>query len=124
MLTFYPSPAGATESLLALDAWRDGPGASALAQVLEPDVEALLVCQRPRRSARFSAFSGTQPADGCGVDHAGEECLLVPIDACYELVGLVRTHWRGFDGGAELWAQVGEFVARLRDRARELTCPS
>ena len=49
---------------------------------LEPDVEALLV-QRPA-AASF-------------------ECFLVLIDACYELVGLVRMHWKGFDGGQEAW---------------------
>ena len=29
----------------------------------------------------------------------GAECFLVPIDACYELVGHLRRLWRGFDGG-------------------------
>ena len=48
---------------------------------LQPDVEALLV-----RAA----------ADG-----GGAECYLVPIDACYELVGQLRRLWRGFDGGRE-----------------------
>jgi len=93
-MAFYPSPAGATESLLPMDTWRDGLGGSALARAMEPDVEALLVSQR--------------------------ECLLVPIDACYELVGLVRLHWAGFDGGAEMWRRIDEFFARLRDTAREV----
>ena len=29
----------------------------------------------------------------------GAECFLVPIDACYELVGQLRRLWQGFDGG-------------------------
>ncbi len=93
----YPSPAGATESELTLEAWADGIGAGPLAAQLQPDVEALLVRREPTT------------------------CLLVPIDACYRLVGLVRLHWRGFDGGSEAWAAIDAFFAELRDRARELT---
>jgi hypothetical protein len=98
VLAFYPSPAGATESLLPMDAWDEGLGASRLARELEPDVEALLI-------ARLGGDT---------------TCLLVPIDACYELVGLVRTYWKGFDGGAELWEHVGGFLAGLSDRSREV----
>ena len=86
----YPSPAGATESELTLDAWADGVGAGALAAQLRPDVEALIVRREPR------------------------ECLLVPIDACYRLVGLVRLHWRGFDGGSEAWAAIDAHFAELQ----------
>jgi Family of unknown function (DUF5947) len=92
----YPSPAGATESELTLDAWADGVGASTLAAQLRPDVEALMVRREPR------------------------ECLLVPIDACYRLVGLVRMHWRGFDGGSEAWAAIDTFFAELNERARRV----
>lgn len=88
---FYPSPAGATESLLPLDnavlADHDlGP--------VEPDVEALLVNR---------------------TEH-GFEAFLVPIDACYRLVGIVKLRWRGFDGGAEAWAGIDAFFAELRER--------
>ena len=31
---------------------------------------------------------------------------IVPIDECYALVGLIRTHWRGFTGGAEVWQEL------------------
>lgn len=92
----YPGPAGATESELSLDAWSDGVGSTALAAELEPDVEALLVRREP----------GT--------------CLLVPIDACYRLVGLVRLHWRGFDGGREAREAIEAFFADARERARTL----
>jgi hypothetical protein len=95
----YPSPAGATESELALDAWAEGVGTSALAAALEPDVEALLV----RR--------GEAGREGRA------EALLVPVDACYRLVGLVRRSWKGFDGGAEAWAAIDAFFDELRDRA-------
>jgi len=92
----YPSPAGATESELPLDAWSNGVGASPLAAQLLPDVEALLVRREPR------------------------ECLLVPIDACYRLVGLARLHWKGFDGGSEARAAIDGFFADLNERARRL----
>ncbi|HET9558845.1 MAG TPA: DUF5947 family protein [Actinomycetota bacterium] len=93
---FYPSPAGATESLLSLEAWQDVVAANPAMTDLVPDVEALLV----------------QRTD------EGFECFLVPIDACYELVGLVRMHWKGFDGGEEAWAAIDGFFDAVRERSR------
>lgn len=101
VIACYPSPAGATESELGLDAWASGIGGSRLAAELEPDVEALLV----RKGG----------ANGPGA------CLLVPIDACYRLVGLVRLHWRGFDGGADAWREIDRFFDGLAEHARELS---
>jgi hypothetical protein len=90
VVAFYPSPVGATESLLNVDAWDDR-----VLTELEPDVEALLVNRtRGRR-----------------------ECWIVPVDRCYELVGLVRTHWKGFGGGAEVWEALDGFFDRLRKEA-------
>jgi hypothetical protein len=97
-LAFYPSPAGATESLLPMDAWQEGLGATRLAAEMEFDVEALLLRQ----------IGGVS------------ECLLVPIDVCYELVGLVRMYWKGFDGGSEAWERIDAFFAELTDRTRDL----
>ncbi|MBV9313343.1 MAG: hypothetical protein JO100_06245 [Pseudonocardia sp.] len=97
-LAFYPSPAGATESLLPMDSWQAGIGASALAAEMEFDVEALLLRKVGDRT----------------------ECVLVPIDACYELVGLVRTYWKGFDGGTEAWERINAFFAELAAKARDL----
>ncbi len=96
VVAFYPSPAGATESQLPLATWRAVAGANPLAAELEPDVEALLVRRR----------------------EGGYECYLAPVDACYELVGRIRVHWRGFDGGAEAHAEIDRFFARLRERGR------
>jgi hypothetical protein len=121
----YPSPAGATESELALDAWADGVGASALASTLEPDVEALLVRRgdagRGGWAERTSRHPQGAPARGPGVG-TSSQALLVPVDACYRLVGLVRRHWKGFDGGAEAWAAIDAFFDDLRERAGELRC--
>jgi hypothetical protein len=92
---FYPSPAGATECLLNLDAWQVlGETHPVLTAALD-EVEAILV------------------RDG--------ECFLVPVDACYELVGLVRTHWKGFDGGTEAHQRIDEFFAAIRARAKNFT---
>lgn len=55
---------------------------------LEPDVEALLV----RR----------------------DEAWIVPVDACYELVGRIRKSWRGFDGGSEARNEIDAFFEGLR----------
>jgi hypothetical protein len=93
---FYPSPAGATESLLPLDLWDDLVAANSILADLRPDVEALL--------AR--------------VDRGGAaEYYLVPIDACYELVGHLRLLWKGFDGGQEARSQLDAFFERVRARS-------
>jgi hypothetical protein len=42
----------------------------------------------------------------------------VPIDACYELVGLLRRTWRGFDGGQEARQAMDEFFTRVRTKAQ------
>src|SRR3984957_8722621 len=43
VVALYPSPAGATESLLSLEAWRGLVEDNPILKELEPDVEALLV---------------------------------------------------------------------------------
>jgi hypothetical protein len=100
----YPSPAGATESLLPLEAWSSIVQANPALKGLEPDVEALLV-------NRVGLARGSAPA----------EYYVVPIDACYELVGLIRVHWRGLSGGTEVWKEIGNFFAGLRARAQVVT---
>jgi hypothetical protein len=97
LVAFYPGPAGATESELALDAWDDMVSSSPDLATLEPDVEALL--------ARVG-------------DDGSVECFIVPIDACYELVGQLRQCWRGFDGGGEAHEALDAFFDHVRERAR------
>lgn len=96
VIAFYPSPAGATESELSLDAWDRIVAANPDLDMLLPDVEALLVRQVDGRA----------------------QCNLVPIDACYELVGRLRLLWRGFDGGREVHDAMDEFFARVDSRSR------
>jgi hypothetical protein len=43
---------------------------------------------------------------------------IVPIDECYALVGLIRTRWRGFTGGADVWEELQRFWDRLERRSR------
>lgn len=99
VMAFYPSPAGPTESLLELGAWDELERANPVLGSIEPDVEALLVNRA--RGAR--------------------EQYVVPIDDCYRLVALIRTHWRGFTGGSEVWGEIDGFFADLRDKSEEVT---
>ncbi|MGH2688190.1 MAG: DUF5947 family protein, partial [Actinomycetota bacterium] len=55
---------------------------------------------------------------------AATECFLVPIDACYHLVGLIKINWRGFDGGQEAWEKIDAFFAGARERARVIEATS
>ncbi len=101
VVTYYPSPAGATESLLPLEAWNDIVYENPVLNSMEPDVEALLV----NRLGQTRGYSGG-------------EYYLLPIDECYRLVGLLRTNWRGLSGGAEVWREIGKFFEGLKEKAR------
>jgi hypothetical protein len=100
-IAFYPGPAGATESELPLDAWDSVVAANPQLDVLRPDVEALLI-RAPERRRATDAFT----------------CHVVPIDACYELVGQLRQLWRGFDGGQDAHRAMDEFFERVSARSR------
>jgi Family of unknown function (DUF5947) len=95
VVAFYPSPAGATESELDLDAWSDLLERNPILSDLEPDAEALIVNRQ------------TEPAQ-----HA-----IVPIDECYRLVGLVKTRWEGISGGSAIGEAITEFFDSLRSKA-------
>jgi hypothetical protein len=94
MVALYPSPAGATESLLPLHEWQQIAARSPRLQQLQPDVEALLV-NRLHRPAVF---------------------CIAPIDRCYELTGILRTTWRGISGGDDVWRAVDAFFERLLEQ--------
>jgi hypothetical protein len=93
---YYPGPGGATESLLDLASWAEVLDANPVLAHAEPDVRAILL----RRSA------------------GGYLCYLVPVDRCYELVGIVRQSWVGFHGGGEVWARVDGFFVDLDREGR------
>ena len=99
VVAFYPGPAGATESELPLDAWQRIMDTNPELGLLRPDVEALLLRGSDHEHERYS-------------------CHVVPIDACYELVGRLRSLWRGFDGGQQARAAIDEFFAMVEKRSR------
>lgn len=102
MVAFYPGPAGATECLLSLEGWQAISAHNPSFATLEADVEAILI---DRRTAEPS-------------------CFIVPIDAAYELVGLIRTSWRGFAGGDEAHGRIDQFFATMSERSRgRVTAP-
>ena len=105
---FYPGPAGATESELPLDAWSDVLAADPRLGIIAPDVEALLLRVPGRDDLGTSR-------DGSG---GAISCHLVPVDACYALVGRLRTLWRGFDGGTQARTAIDEFFADIASRSR------
>ena len=72
VVALYPSPAGATESLLSLDTWGEIVFENPILQKMEVDVEALLV----NRIGHARSFTNS-------------EYYLVPIDECFKLVGLI-----------------------------------
>ncbi|MBA2574306.1 MAG: hypothetical protein H0V02_05895 [Nocardioidaceae bacterium] len=98
-IAFYPGPAGATESELPLEAWDSVVAANPQLGLLQADVEALLIRSPKRGQGRFT-------------------CNIVPIDACYELVGQLRQLWRGFDGGTDAHNAMDEFFERVSARSR------
>lgn len=92
-----PSPAGAVEAELDEKVWSGLLDRSAFLQSIAPDVEALLVYAR----------------------RSGEvDCLVAPLDVCYELAGLVRRHYRGFSGGDAAHQAFETFFQELRARSR------
>jgi hypothetical protein len=100
VVAFYPSPAGATESQLPLDTWKDIEYANPTLREMDADVEALLV-------NRVGHARGVSAA----------EYYVLPIDECYKLVGLIRSQWRGLSGGTEVWQEIGRFFEGIKNRA-------
>ena len=95
MKATYPSPAGATECLLSLDAWKSLVVANPVLGQIVPDVEALLL-NRINENRNY---------------------FIVPIDVCFELVGLIRMHWKGLSGGELVWKEIANFFNQLSKRA-------
>ncbi len=77
VVAFYPSPAGATESELDLEAWGQLVQRNPPLGELDPDAEALIV-NRLEEPHRY---------------------VIAPIDMCYGLVGLIKSRWEGISGG-------------------------
>jgi hypothetical protein len=89
----YPSPGGAMESSLDLEYWNVTVEHNPLLRKFEPDVEALLVNRIATPPKYYRA----------------------PIDQCFRLVGIIRTHWRGLSGGTQVWSEIDKFFRELDD---------
>ncbi len=94
VVAFYPSPAGATESELSLEAWEALIELNPVLADLEYDGEALIV----------NRLSNPH------------QYVIAPIDQCYALVGLIKSRWEGISGGNVLAEAVPEFFAALKAR--------
>jgi hypothetical protein len=100
VMALYPSPAGATESLLSFDTWDEIALDNPALREMEPDVEALLV----NRIGHSRGFSNP-------------EYYVAPIDECFKLVGLIRSRWQGLSGGSEVWREIGQFFTELKSKS-------
>lgn len=106
-IAFYPSPAGAVESLLTLESWNAIVDDNPVLNRIEPDVEALLV----------NRLGIHRSPDGDGA----ATYFIAPMDECYKLVGLIRANWKGLAGGTEVWDRIHEFFASLRRKSEPLS---
>ncbi|HWA96954.1 MAG TPA: DUF5947 family protein, partial [Pirellulales bacterium] len=91
----YPSPGGAVEADVEAECWRRLIELNPVLATVEREVEALLV-HRIGASRRY---------------------YRVPIDVCFQLVGLIRKSWRGLGGGPQVWGAIDEFFNGLDQRA-------
>lgn len=87
----YPSPGGAMESSLDLEYWDAIVDRNPQLKKFDPDVEALLVKRLSVPPQYYRA----------------------PIDQCFKLIGLIRTHWRGLSGGTEVWREIDRYFKQL-----------
>jgi hypothetical protein len=97
VIALYPSPAGATESLLTPSAWESLVADNRVLRDLRPDVEALLINRTGPRRLHY----------------------LAPIDVCFQLVGLMRRHWHALSSSEEVWREIDSFFAHLAQTARD-----
>jgi len=95
IIALYPGPAGVTESLLSLDTWNEIVSDNPILEKMETNVEELLVNRVGKTRDYF----------------------IVPIDECYKLVGLIRANWSGLSGGTEVWREIAQFYAELKERS-------
>jgi Family of unknown function (DUF5947) len=96
VVALYPSPGGPIESQLPLKSWEEIANNNPQLREMKPDVEGLLIHRIG--SAR--------------------DYYLIPIDECFKLVGIIRSHWKGISGGFTVWEQVGNFLSALKQNAQ------
>jgi hypothetical protein len=89
----YPNPAGIMESFVDSEYWNVIAERNPVLKQFEPDIEALLVNRIAEHREYYRA----------------------PIDQCFRLVGIIRKHWHGLSGGAEIWKQINCFFEELNE---------
>ncbi|SFK19597.1 DUF5947 family protein [Streptomyces pini] len=87
----YPSALGLLRSTVEAERWRAVQACAPAVAAMADDVEALLV----------------------NLANGARERWIVPLDDCYRLAAVVRTHWKGLGGGPEVWRHVGDFFRGL-----------
>jgi hypothetical protein len=87
-----------------MEAWQEIEESHGALMQLKPDIEALLVNRV-----------------GHGHGSAAAEYYIAPIDDCYRLVGVIRMHWKGLSGGAEVWTEISRFFSDLRVRSEVIS---
>lgn len=108
-IAFYPSPAGAVESLLTLESWNAILEINPALHRMRPDIEALLVNR--------IGLNRTRQTDSAGP----AEYFIAPMDECYKLVGLIRANWKGLAGGTDVWDEINRFFAELRAKSQPVS---
>jgi hypothetical protein len=93
VVALYPSPAGPIELPVSLHTWDAIAGRHPVLRAMEPDVEALMV------------------------NHWSGEYFLLPIDKCFDLLGLIRSHCQGQPGGSNAWEKLRRYFAGLEEPA-------
>jgi hypothetical protein len=93
VIAAYPSPLGALRATVPRDSWQEVEACHPDLPGGVTDVQALLV-NRARGAS---------------------EHWLIPLDDCYRLVAVVRAHWKGLDGGPEVWQRVEDFFNALTE---------
>ncbi|NND99861.1 MAG: hypothetical protein HKN47_21280, partial [Pirellulaceae bacterium] len=94
----YPSPAGPVMSQVDGSDWQTLIDANASIARMRTEVETLLINRTANRRQAF----------------------IVPLDVCFELVGIVRRHWQGWSGGTDVHREIDAFFERLESSAKEL----
>jgi len=94
VVAFCPSPLGVTDTPVNPTAWAQLLADNPTLGGLEDDVEAVLI-QRTREPY---------------------EHWLAPLDVCYRLAAVVRTHWKGLGGGPRVWVEISRFFEDLAEK--------
>lgn len=94
-IAFYPSPAGSMESELQLNSWESLKEDNPKLRSLTPDLEGFMINRLDKPHEHF----------------------IIPIDSCYELIGLIRMTWQGIHGGEKMRDTVRKYFKDLKQRA-------